>query len=139
MDIYFKKRDQMRSPARPSIVDANAEIEKKRSASPVVNKISVGGPVVQKVVYKADLDLVKKQVDDIQEKVNAKLAEVSASIEKLSKSSESVKCEELKKQLSESVKKQNENITSLASELVSQLDKLNEINSRLASVEDHFE
>lgn len=136
-DIYFKKKEQMKSPARQNVVDATVELEKKRSASPIVlgRERSVGA-CVQKVCYKHELESVRNEVSAVQKDIEALVNDLKAQVDKLNKQFESVKYENLKNQLNDSVSKQNENIKNITAELVNMMDKINAVDSKVASIEE---
>ena len=155
MDLYLKRKEQMQNSVGPSVVDANNEIAKKRSSSPVIanRSLNTNGTNL-KIAYKGDIEDIKKDIQkdlqftkndlinvksDLDNKISEvlnKSCEMSAVIEKLNKSFDRVKNEQLKKPLSDAIEKQNENIKNLASELVSQLDKINVLQSQMFEIQE---
>ncbi|MET0570934.1 MAG: hypothetical protein ABWZ79_05875 [Pedobacter agri] len=147
MEVYNRKKEQMAAPINRIVVaDAQRELERKRSLSPMP-RVLQSENVGKKLLYKSDIDELKlsiardreallEKVSAINQDVQNKFDELSAQIDRAVKSIESSKMEILKEALATSVKQQNSNVSQITDELVSHLTKLNELNSRLASVED---
>ena len=147
-DLYFRKKQQLSNSVEKSVVaDASIEIEKKRANSPAPHRGSSVVSTDKKVVYKQDLDLFKinvmQRIDDLGEKINqsvqeniSKANDIKEHVDGIVKSLESSKNESLKNVLSEAVKQTNNNLHKITDELVSHLDQLNELKSRVVNIED---
>ena len=134
--LYFKKKEQMKSPSRNVIVDASVELQKTRSVSPQVARDIVPILPLQKVAYKSDLECVKSDIQNLSNSVSSLISELKEQVDKMQKNFESVKYESLKNHLNESISQQNENIKNITNELVCHLDKLNVLESQVKTIED---
>ena len=154
MDLYSKKREQLNCSNKICVNDdASRVIEsRKRSMSPVAR---VGGPAgggaacgepLRKVAYVSDVDKIKNDVATQQDAImvrvlnmfnemTARVDELKATIESVNKNIEVSRVEILKEALNSSIKQQNSNLEKLSDELITHLDKINELTSRVATVE----
>lgn len=138
MDLYFQKKNQMQSNnQKPQVADVKVEIEKKRTASPSPAPAPRTDPSLpaKKIVYHHDLVDLKNKLDALTTDVNKKHDEMKTNLDNLSKSIDSSKVENLKTALNDSVKQMNTNIQSISGELVSHLDSINTLTSKVGTIE----
>jgi archaellum component FlaC len=154
MDLYFKKKDALNSGQQNiAIADVKTELEKtqrSRSISPKIVSRNASIITDRKVVYKNDLEDHKKSLkDDIETHItneincctskilelDKRFEDLKTSVENLGKTFESCKTESLKNALNECVRKFNENIANVSTEMITHLDKINSLDSRMVEIE----
>jgi ABC-type multidrug transport system ATPase subunit len=148
--LYSNKKNQLTSVPKQSINNINSELEKARSNSPKpqTREICINKG---KVAYEKDIEELKQKIE-LCETLNKQLEtslintvsglrndlelNVNSRLDEQKKFFESVKAENLKNAINDAVKSFNENIKNIASELVKHNDCLNELKSRIQSIED---
>lgn len=151
MDLYNKKKAQLQQSTPAVLVnDAANVLTSKRSQSPLPRCTSAGGGASatesRKVLYKheaeqlrTDMALQHSQLkSDVAAdvgKAKADVAELRLQLTDVAKSVENSKATLISDAVSASVIAQNKNLETIASELVSIMDKLHELESRIVSIE----
>lgn len=151
-DLYSKKREQLNSNNKICVnEDAGKVIERKRSMSPVARSGGCAGGGAsngegRKVAYVSDVDKIKADVlaqkDEIMGRITNMFNEMTARVDALKecidsvgKTVESSRAEILREALNTTIKQQNSNLNQLSDELITHLDKINELSSRVATIE----
>ena len=162
---YNSRKEQLAGGQKVNVGSIDVEIEKVRAKSPKPLQRSVSEkrecentkedkPLLsKKVAYKCDLEDIKNKMSAVEsscysvEQSFKKVLEeskkelsvlVETKIEENKKQIESLKVETLKNMLNESISKMNEQLRRISEELVSNGDTVNELKSRVLSLEDLF-
>lgn len=146
-DLYFRKKEQLSNAVvKIPVLDASTDIERKRSLSPAP-RVARNTENCKKVAYSKDVEELKTalsvnaeetlaKVNEFKKSIDLSLLEQKSIFENTVKNLESNKNETLKTILNDTIKATNTNISNISNELIALLTKLNEIDSRLTSVED---
>ncbi len=156
-DIYAKlyntKKEQLTtgiraSSPKPVVNNIEDELMSKRSEtrSETPTKRCSSIAIDRKVLYKHDLDSVKQKIEELEKvllSVDNKIKEVvenckkdlEAQIEKQKNVFESLKTENLKNLIGETVKQFNENQKNIANELITHLDMINTLREQVTEIE----
>ncbi len=147
--LYNFKREALTSNAVKNVSNINDEIEKARSQSPLPVKKECKD-TNKKLAFKSDIDDIKKSIDKIEDNIKNIQSEVKFSLEdnkkeltnfindtlgEQKKYFDTLKIENLKGNLNLSIKDINSNLKNIASSLVSHLDSINELKSRVSELE----
>jgi len=149
--LYNFKRETLAGPKKQNVTNITTEIEKVRSQSPVVNPAVAKSTSNKKIAFKNDIDElnlkissaenslktlqtnIKYNLDDTKNDISNMVNEI---ISDQKKYFNTLKVENLKETLDESIKNINNSLKNVAKQLVDHLDAINEIKSRLTSLED---
>jgi len=146
-ELYFRKKEQLSNAVvKIPVLDASSDMERKRSLSPAP-RVSKNTGECKKVAYSKDVEDLKTalavnaeetlaKVNEFKKSIDLSLSEQKSIFENTVKNLESNKNETLKTILNDTIKATNVNISNISNELIALLTKLNEIDSRLTSVED---
>lgn len=152
--LYNSRKEQLSGTPKVNVSDVEMEMQKARSQTPkpisrnkeIVEKKSE----VKKIAYKHELEDLKNKMlkvdlssKDLEQKfvsiVNDNIQKLNSAVdEKINENKkhiESLKVENLKNTLNESISKINDQLKNIASQLVSNGDKLNELKVRLEDIE----
>ena len=156
---YNSRKEQLTGTPKVNVGDVEIEIQKVRSSTPKpvsrIQKEEVVVPALssvqqKKIVYKHELEDIKSKIDlvesthkEFKDNFNQVLDEHKKSLSDLvdvkmdenKKAIESLKIENLKNALNDSIAKMNEQLKAIASQLVNHGDAVNELKSRMADVE----
>lgn len=159
--LYNQKKEQFTSgEQKPVLGDINAEIEKVSGVSSArsnsVTRVVKTDKTDRKLAYKSDIEeikaliqIIEQKIDEcvsdrtkillIKQKIDESISEcktdLEAKIEKQKALFESIKTENLKNIINDTVKQFNENIKNVASQMVTHLEHITEIKSRLDDIE----
>ena len=154
MSELYNRRKTLMSDSLPKmqVTDSVSQMEKSRACSPVppAPRRSVG-PLLEgkKLLYTVDLESFKLEISSrlsvmesrVQSTLDASNQQKDAMTQKISEAlqkMENSKAENLKNILNEAVKQSNSNVKNISDELVSHIDKINELKSRVESIESVF-
>jgi len=136
--LYMSKKENLSSAVKTRVVDVSNEMERARSSSPkpteripierTNNKIAYKCELEElKLLISASLESIKKNSDDVLSIKNSML-ELESSIKKSN-------TENLKTVVNDAVKGFNENLKKVATEMIGHMDAINELKSRVESIE----
>jgi len=151
--LYSNKKNQMTGVNKPIVGNINIELEKARcnSPKPATRDVDSVKCPKGKVAYEKDIEEIKNKLHSCEESsknlelnLSHTMAELkndldvnlNSKLDEQKKFFESVKAESLKNAINDAVKNFNENIKNIASELVKHQDLLNELKSRVQTIED---
>lgn len=146
-DLYFQKKIQLNNTIKKDeIVNIGLEIEKKRSCSPLPTSRPLECPTTKKIVYKQDLEDLKNDLSlstrDKFDSIVSQIDSLRVALDNLNKSVDSInkildvsKLDSLKSNFNDAITKMNANVNNLADQIVSQLTKSNELESRIVQIE----
>ena len=155
---YNSRKEQLAGTPKVNVGDVEIEIQKVRSSTPKpVSRIqkeevvpALSSVQQKKIVYKHELEDIKSKIDlvesthkEFKENFSQVLDDHKKSLSDLvdvkmdenKKAIESLRIENLKNVLNDSIAKMNEQLKAIASQLVSHGDAVNELKSRMADVE----
>jgi len=151
MSELYNRRKTLMSDSLPKmqVTDSVSQMEKSRACSPVPRRPV--GPLLEgkKLLYTVDLESFKLEISSrlsvmesrVQSTLDASNQQKDAMTQKISEAlqkMENSKAENLKNILNEAVKQSNSNVKNISDELVSHIDKINELKSRVESIESVF-
>lgn len=136
--LYTAKKESLSSAVKNRVVDVSNEMERARSSSPkpvervpierTNNKIAYKCELEElKILINASLESIKKNSDDVSSVKNS-ILELDSSIKKSNS-------ENLKLVVNDAVKGFNENLKKVATEMIGHMDAINELKSRVESIE----
>lgn len=152
---YFEKKSQLGNNVKPSdVVSVGNVMEQKRSSSPVVPRSVAGLDLSnKKIIFKSDLEDLKVDHASKHAEILNRYAEISRNVDTLKNSFDSLqkqveainkvldvsKLDVLKTNLNDAVSKMNDNLANVATQLVTHLDQINSLESRVSTIEGVFQ
>lgn len=157
--LYNLKREALSGSQKQNVSNINVEIEKVRSQSPVPLKRECkdgekGERLVKKMAFKSDIDELKQKFDKVEYNLKSIQTDIKFNLEDTKKEMQNLvndtlgeqkkyfdtlKIENLKNALNNSIKEINENLKNIASQLVNHLDSINELKIRVQDLEEMIE
>jgi methyl-accepting chemotaxis protein len=146
--LYQAKKMNLFSSSRTQVNDVENALERARSSSPKPREacdLEKKECEKRKVAYKHELSSVVDTLNDVQKKLNdlssnlenqkSELLNYKQCIDNLESSLKKNNSEQLKTVVNDAVRGFNENTKKVASEMVSHLDSINELKSRVETIE----
>jgi hypothetical protein len=113
------------------------EVEAQRASTPkpVCRSMVVEKDCVRKVAYKTDLEELKKELSVLVEESKVKVDSMKDKVDQVEIRMDGLKVDSLKVVLNESIAKMNFELSKISSQLISNMDSVNELKSRIVEIE----
>lgn len=147
--LYNFKRETLSGPKKQNLTNINVEIEKARSQSPLPPQCKTISN--KKIAFKNDIDDLNLKISNIESSVksiqsavqynlNDTKTEITNMVNEIisdqKKYFNTLKIENLKDTLDDSITKINTSLKNIAKQLIDHLDALNDLKSRVSTLED---